>query len=87
MTEINQNLDPYYLEKIETWKHGGQNGGPGGWAGLYYGIFSSIIKENDFKRCAEIGIGYGLHAREILENTKVEKLYLIDTMQFYENDD
>lgn len=89
MTEINQdqNLDSYYLEKIETWKHGGKNGGPGGWAGLYYGIFSSIIKENGFKHCAEIGIGYGLHAKEILENTNVEQLYLIDPMQYYGTDD
>ena len=56
------------------------------WKGLYYGIFSKIIGDNDFKVCAEVGIGYGFHAREILENTGVEKLYLVDPMTYYPND-
>jgi len=65
---------------------GGKDGKEGGWAGLYYGVFSNIIKENNFKNCAEIGIGYGLHAKQILDNTNVSKLYLIDPMQYYPND-
>lgn len=58
-----------------------------GWAGLYYGVVSKVINENGFKRCAEIGIGYGQHALEILKNTKVETLYLVDPLKFYEGDD
>jgi hypothetical protein len=79
-------IDPFYKELIEIWKSGGKNGGPGGWAGYYYGIFSKCIKENDFKNCVEVGIGYGFHAKEILDNTNVEKLYLIDPMCYYPND-
>lgn len=63
--------DPFYEELIKT----------GTWAPFYYGIFSTVIKENDFKICAEVGIGYGLHAREVLDNTNVEKLYLIDLVK------
>jgi hypothetical protein len=73
-------LDPYYKELINVWKRGG------GWGGLYYGIFSKVITENNFKVCVEIGIGYGLHAKEILENTNVDKLYLVDPMCYYPND-
>jgi hypothetical protein len=79
-------LEDYYKNLINIWKSGGPNGGPGGWAGYYYGIFSKIIKENNFKNCAEIGIGYGFHAKEILDNTSIEKLYLIDPMVYYPND-
>jgi hypothetical protein len=71
--------DPFYEELIHINKNGG-------WGGLYYGIFSNVIKENHFKMCAEVGIGYGLHAREVLDNTKVEKLYLIDPVKYYPND-
>lgn len=83
---MSQVIDPFYKELIEIWKSGGKNGGPGGWAGYYYGIFSKCIKENDFKNCVEVGIGYGFHAKEILDNTNVEKLYLIDPMRYYPND-
>ena len=72
--------DQFYLDLIDTWKNGG------GWAGYYYGVFSNVIKENNFKRCAEVGIGYGFHAKEILDNTNIEHLYLIDPMQYYPND-
>lgn len=56
------------------------------WAGDYYGIFSKIINENNYKIVAEVGIGYGTHAKQILANTEVSKLYLIDPMKFYPND-
>jgi hypothetical protein len=80
------NYDPFYVELIDIWHHGGKDGGEGGWAQFYYGIFSKIIKENNFKKCAEVGIGYGFHAKEILDKTNVETLYLIDPMQYYPND-
>ena len=79
-------LDPFYKELVEIWRCGGQNGGPGGWAGYYYGIFSNCIKENNFKTCVEVGVGYGFHSKEILDNTNVEKLYLVDPMWYYPND-
>ena len=78
--------DNFYEELINIWKTGGKDGGEGGWAQLYYGIFSKVIKENNFKNCAEVGIGYGFHAKEILDKTDVKKLYLIDPMQYYPND-
>jgi hypothetical protein len=78
--------DEYYKNLIEIWKSGGENGGPGGWAQYYYGIFSTAINNNNFKKCAEVGIGYGFHAKEILGNTNVEQLFLIDPMKYYEND-
>ena len=70
----------YYKSLIDV------NNNGGGWAQYYYGVFEKVIKENDFKIVAEVGIGYGLHARSILDNTNVEKLLLIDPMQYYPND-
>lgn len=58
----------------------------GGWAPNYYGIFSAIINENNYKTVAEIGIGYGTHAKYILKTTNVDKIYLVDPMKYYEND-
>ena len=56
------------------------------WVRLYYGIVSKVINDNDFKNCAEVGIGYGFHAKEILKNTDVDMLYLIDPHIDYSND-
>lgn len=78
--------DDFYLNLMNIWKSGGENGTEGGWAQFYYGIVSKVINDNNFKICAEVGIGYGFHAKEILDKTQVEKLYLIDPMQFYPND-
>jgi predicted O-methyltransferase YrrM len=59
----------------------------GGWGKSYYGVFSKVIEENNFKKVAEVGIGYGTHAKYILKNNpNIEKLYLIDPMIPYEND-
>ena len=58
----------------------------GGWSVLYYGVLTKVINDNNFKNVAEIGIGYGTHAKHVLKNTHVEKLYLVDPMQFYPND-
>lgn len=79
-------FDSYYSELIETWKTGGKDGGEGGWAQYYYGVFNDVINENNFKNVAEVGIGYGLHAKLILDKTDVYKLYLIDPMKWYPND-
>ena len=57
-----------------------------GWATLYYGVLSKVINENNYKLVAEVGIGYGTHAKEILKNTNLEQLYLIDPIQEYPND-
>lgn len=59
----------------------------GGWSSLYYGVFSKVIKENNYKNIAELGVGYGTHARYILvNNPEIENLILIDPMKFYKND-
>ena len=79
-------LSQFYIDLKKMWKSGGPNGTEGGWAHYYYGIVSKVINDNNFKNCAEVGIGYGLHAEQILQNTSVERLYLIDPMTFYPND-
>jgi hypothetical protein len=59
----------------------------GGWAPNYYGVFSNIIEQNNYKIIAEVGIGYGTHAKYILNNNpNIEKLYLIDPVCYYPND-
>jgi len=58
----------------------------GGWGSLYYGVFTKIINENNYKKVAEVGVGYGTHAKYVLKTTNVDKLYLIDPMQYYPND-
>ena len=83
---MSEELDPLYEELIQKFNCGGKDGGPGGWAQYYYGIFSKVIRDNNFKTCVEVGIGYGFHAKEILDNTSVDKLYLVDPMCYYPND-
>jgi len=63
------------------------NDGGGGWAGYYYGVFTKIIADNNYTNVAEVGIGYGTHAKYILKNNPtVQRLYLIDPMVQYPND-
>lgn len=57
-----------------------------GWSILYYGVFTGIINQNNYKNIAEIGIGYGSHAKHVLKNTNIEKLYLVDPVKQYDND-
>lgn len=60
----------------------------GGWSVFYYGIFSQIINDNGYKNVAEIGVGYGTHAKHILKSTLPNlDLYLIDPLIYYPNDD
>lgn len=58
----------------------------GSWIKRYYGIFTSVIDENNYKNVAEVGVEYGAHAKYTLKNTSIRKLYLIDPMQYYPND-
>lgn len=58
----------------------------GGWSTFYYGIFAKIINDNNYTKVAEVGIGYGTHAKHVLKTTKVDKLYLIDPMVYYPKD-
>ncbi len=59
----------------------------GGWSIYYYGVFSKVINENNYKKIVEVGIGYGTHAKYILKNNDtIEKLYLVDPTKFYPND-
>lgn len=75
-------LSDYYRQTVEK-----NDKKEGGWSVLYYGLFSKIIEENNYKIVAEVGIGYGTHAKFILKNNKnIEKLYLIDPVCSYEND-
>ena len=62
------------------------NDSGGGWNGTYYGCFSKIINDNNYKVVAEVGIGYGTHAKYILNTTNVEKLILIDPTKYYPDD-
>lgn len=57
----------------------------GEWA-IYYGVFGKIINDNNYKNIVEVGIGYGTHAKFILNNSNIDCLYLIDPIQYYEND-
>lgn len=74
-------LSDYYKKSVAL-----NDSQKGGWGSLYYGIFSQIINEFNYKTVAEVGIGYGTHAKEILTNTTVDKLFLIDPMRYYPND-
>ena len=57
-----------------------------GWSTYYYGVMRKVINENNYKIIAEVGIGYGTHAKELLAHTSLDRLYLIDPMVFYPND-
>jgi hypothetical protein len=57
-----------------------------GWSQYYYGVFSKIINENNYKNVAEVGIGYGTHAKYILKTTNIDHILLVDPMQYYPND-
>jgi hypothetical protein len=58
----------------------------GGWAPLYYGIFSELCLASNFKVVAEVGVGYGTHAKEILTNTAIDRIYLVDSYVAHEGD-
>ena len=72
----NNKLDPIYRRMVSKCN----------WINLYYGIASEQIRQNDFKKIVEVGIGYGVHAKEMLDNTELEHLYLVDPSIPYEGD-
>lgn len=74
-------LVDYYNETVK--KNDEQTGG---WSVGYYGVLTKVINENNFKRVAEIGIGYGTHAKYILKTTNVNELILVDPTKYYPND-
>jgi hypothetical protein len=47
---------------------------------------TKVINENRFRNVAEIGIGYGTHAKYLLETTSLERLFLVDPMKYYPGD-
>jgi hypothetical protein len=58
-----------------------------GWGVSYYGVFSGIVAANQFTNVAEIGAGFGTHARYNLDNCPDCSSYtLIDPMIYYTDD-
>jgi len=74
-------LSDYYNETVR--KNDEQIGG---WSTLYYGALTKIINDNNYKNVAEIGIGYGTHAKYILKTTDISNLILVDPTKYYPND-
>ena len=74
------------LFEINKFVNRGKDDTEGGWSKFYYGVFNDVIKQNNFKNVAEVGIGYGMHAKCILDETNVDKLYLVDPMRWYPDD-
>jgi hypothetical protein len=81
-------LADYFYQTVKENEETNENGERiKGWASTHYGVFSSIIDEYDYKKVAEVGIGYGMHAKYILQHNKnIEQLFLIDPSIPYEND-
>ena len=74
-------LSDYYQENFDR-----LDVAKAGWASLYYGVFSKVINDNNYKTVAEIGAGFGTHAKEVMENTQVSKYYIIDPVAPYNDD-
>lgn len=54
------------------------------WGNIYYGVISNIINKNSFTSFIEIGVAFGGHLEEILNNTKIDKVYAIDSYKLSE---
>ncbi len=74
-------IEEYYRNVVEI-----NESRRGGWSTCYYGTLTNVIKFNSFKTVVEVGIGYGLHAKELLKNSELEMLYLVDPTKYYPND-
>ncbi len=74
-------LKEYYRNTVDL-----NDSGKGGWSSIYYGVLEKVINDNNYKRIAEIGIGYGTHAKSVLKNTNVDMLLLVDPTKYYPND-
>ena len=57
------------------------------WISSYYGLITEIINKKKYKTMIEVGIGYGYHGKEVLNNSIIEKIYLVDPHQPYDNND
>jgi len=81
-------LKDYYKQSVDMNERVDEGGNRiDGWASMHYGVFSKIVNDNNYKKIAEIGVGYGTHAKYILEHCKdIEQLYLVDPMVNYPND-
>ena len=70
-----QNVSPILYQRLQ------------GWGVSYYGVFSGIVSANHFTNVAEIGAGYGTHARYNLDNCPDCSSYtIIDPMIYYTDD-
>jgi hypothetical protein len=57
-----------------------------GWHKCYYGVFSSIINENNYKKVLEVGCAYGFHVKQVITNTDVGSYTMVDPYVPYSND-
>lgn len=56
------------------------------WPKCYYGVFSSIINENKYKKVLEVGCAYGFHTKQVIANTEIESYTMVDPYVPYAND-
>lgn len=56
------------------------------WPKCYYGVFSSIINENNYKKVLEVGCAFGFHIKQVISNTEIESYTMIDPYVPYAND-
>lgn len=73
---VSKEIEDYFYDAIKTCS----------WPSLYYGVFSDMINENGYKIVAEVGCGYGQHSKYILKTTNIDKLFMIDSYKYYDND-
>jgi hypothetical protein len=56
------------------------------WPKCYYGVFSSIINENKYKKVLEVGCAYGFHTKQVISNTDIDSYIMVDPYVPYPND-
>jgi hypothetical protein len=56
------------------------------WPKCYYGVFSSIINENNYKKVLEVGCAFGFHTKQVISNTEIESYTMVDPYVPYAND-
>ena len=56
------------------------------WPKIYYGVFSNIINENNYKKVLEVGCAYGFHTKQVISNTDIESYTMVDPYVTYSND-